>query len=117
MVAIELQEQLGESRRQIVDYYLPRVVANPPDAMLGQLLVRRPAQDDARSWLDAELDRVFPKADSLIQRMQLDVQFKDVTFETLNRPEFLEVIKAAFKRVDWDKAFEEFRAAGEAKSG
>ena len=37
-VADELQGQLGESRKQVIDYYLPRVVENPPDAMLGQLL-------------------------------------------------------------------------------
>ena len=114
-VSLGLQQQLDESRQQIVDHYLPRVVENPPDAMLGQLLRASPTKDDGRSWLDAELDRVFPEADSLIQKMQLDVRFKDVTFETLNRPEFLQVIKAAFTRVDWDKAYEEFRAAGEVR--
>jgi hypothetical protein len=35
----ELQGHLDESRRQIVEYYLPRVVENPPDAMRG---TRRP---------------------------------------------------------------------------
>jgi hypothetical protein len=112
-VADELQGRLDQSRKQIIEYYLPRVVENPPDAMLGQLLREKPTADDGRSWLDAELDGVFPKADSLIQRMQLDVRYKDVTFETLNRPEFLESVKGAFPRVDWDKAYEEFRAAGE----
>jgi hypothetical protein len=113
-VAEELQGQLDQSRRQIIDYYLPRVVENPPDAMLGQLLREKPTEDDGRNWLDAELDRVFPKADSLIQKMQLDVRYKDVTFETLNCPDFLESIKDAFQKVDWDKAYEEFIAAGEA---
>ncbi|MFQ5853717.1 MAG: hypothetical protein ACE5JU_24425, partial [Candidatus Binatia bacterium] len=112
-VASELQGQLDESRKQIVDYYLPRVVESPPDAMLGQLLRNKPTEDDARSWLDSELDRVFPKAESLIQKMQLDVRYKDVTFETLNQPDFLDSIKAAFPKFDWDKTYQEFRAAGE----
>ncbi len=107
----ELQGQLDESRKQVVDYYLPRVVENPPDAMRGQFL--KLSEDDARVWLDDELDRVFPKADALIQKMQLDVHYKDVTFETLNRKDFLDAIKEAFPRVDWDKAYKEFRAAAE----
>jgi hypothetical protein len=45
--------------------------------------------------------------------MQLDVRYKDVTFETLNREDFLDAIKEVFPHVDWDKAYKEFRAAGE----
>ena len=112
-VAEELQGRLDQSRKQIIDYYLPRVIENPPDAMLGQLLRETPTEDDGREWLDAEMDGVFPRAHWLIQKMQLDVRYKDVTFETLNRPDFLESIKDAFPRVDWDKAYEEFIAAGE----
>ena len=62
---------------------------------------------------DGELDRVFPKAEALIQKMQLDVRYKDVTFETLNREDFLDAVKEVFPRIDWDKAYKEFRAAGE----
>ncbi len=112
-VAVVLQKHLDESRKQIVDYYLPRAVATPPDALVGQLLIGKPSEDDARKWLNAELDRVFPSADSLIQEMKLDERFKDVTFETLNRDDFLESVKIAFPKVDWDKAYHEFRAAGE----
>jgi hypothetical protein len=93
--------------------YLPLVVKNPPDALLGQLLRPRPTEDDGRRWLDAELERVFPKTEELIKKMQLDVRYKDVTFETLNREDFLQSVKEAFPSVDWDKAYEEFRAAGE----
>lgn len=112
-VAAGLQQHLDESRKQIVDYYLPRVVETPPDALLGQSLTGKPSEDDAREWLNEELERVFPSAESLIQEMKLDDRFKDVTFETLNRKDFLESVKAAFPKVDWDKAYEEFRAAGE----
>jgi len=112
-VADELQGQLDESRKQIVDYYLPRVQAMPPDAMLGQLLNDKPTEEDSRRWLEAELYRVFPKAEALIQKMQLDVQYKDVTFETLNHEGFLASVKEAFPRVDWDKTYHEFKAAAE----
>ena len=111
----DLQGQLNESRKQIIDYYLPRVIENPPDAMLGQLLRDKPTDEDAQLWLDAELDRVFPKAESLIEKIQIDVRYKDVTFETLNRPDFLQSVKDAFPRVDWNKAYDDFCAAGEAE--
>ncbi len=112
-VAADLQQHLDKSRKEIVDYYLPRVVETPPDALLGQLLSGKPSENEARQWLNAELDRVFPSAESLIQEMKLDERFKDVTFETLNREDFLASVKAAFPNVDWDKAYAEFRAAGE----
>jgi ribosomal protein S15P/S13E len=113
-IAAKLQEHLDKSRRQIVAYYVPRVIATPPDALQGQLLSAKPSKDDARHWLTEELDRVFPSAESLIQDMKLDERFKDVTFETLSREDFLESVKIAFPRLEWDKAYEEFRAAGEA---
>ena len=112
-VKTELQGKLNESRKQIVDYYVPIVLnlKNPPDAMHGQFFEF--GEPQARTWLDHELDRTFPKAEDLIQKIQLDVHYKDVTFETLNRDDFLDAIQRAFQHVDWDKTYSEFRAAGE----
>jgi hypothetical protein len=110
----ELQVQLDGSRKQIVDYFVPSVVASPPDSMRGRYL--KFGEAEAGAWLDDELDQVFPKAEALVQKMQLDVHYKDVTFETLNRQDFLDAIQAAFPRVNWEKAYEEFRAAGEKQS-
>jgi hypothetical protein len=111
-VAEELQQHLDASRKQIVDYYVPRVIQSPPDALLGGL-IGKPTEKDARRWLDDELDRVFPNADSLIQEMRLEVNFKDVTFETLKREDFLVSVKEAFPKVDWDRPYSEFKAASE----
>ena len=107
----ELQVQLDKSRKQVVEYFVPLVVENPPDDMRGRYM--KFGEAEARTWLDDELDPVFPKAEALIQKMQLDVHYKDVTFETLNRPDFLDAIREAFPGIDWEKAYEEFRAAGE----
>jgi hypothetical protein len=112
-VAADLQKHLDESRDQIIAYYLPRVNEAPPDALLGQSLFGKPSEDDALCWLKKELDLVFPCAESLIQEMKLDEHFKDVTFETLNRTDFLESVKTAFPNVNWENAYDEFLAAGE----
>ena len=112
-VAGDLQKHLDTSRDQIVAYYLPRVMGAKPDALLGQSLNGEISEAAARRWLHGELDKVFPNAESLIQEMKLDERYKDVTFETLNRNDFLDSVKEAFPDVDWDKAYSEFRAAGQ----
>ena len=110
-----LQDHLNKSREEIVSYYLPSVIESPPDALRGQLLYADPNEDDVRRWLNRELDKVFPDAGELVQEMKLEERFKDVTFETLNRDDFLDSVKSAFPHVDWEKAYSEFKAAGEAK--
>jgi len=115
-VRSKLQEKLDSSRDEIINYYVPRVVENPPDAFAGQLLTETPTEDDARRWLGLQLDRVFPKAEQLIQKIELEQTYKDVTFETLNKPDFLSLIKVALPGVNWERAYEEYRAAGEKKA-
>lgn len=112
-MADELQNHLDTSRQQIIDHYFQRVIDTPPDALRGQLLSPKPTEQDARRWLNSELDRVFPCAEVLIQSMKLNDRFKDVTFETLNQADFLDSVKLAFPAVNWEKAYAEFRAAGE----
>lgn len=109
----ELQERLDDSKRQIVNYYTPRVSESPPDSLLGSTLHSPPTEDDVKEWLEFELDRVFPDAEDLLEQMQLGVYYRDVTIETLRNEDFLTQVKSAFPRIDWEKAHEEFRAAGE----
>lgn len=115
-VEAQLQSHLDESRSQIVSYYVKRAHANPPDSMRGQLSSPEPTEQDAKAWLIAELDKVFPKAEALVQKMKLHEDYKDVTIETLRAPEFLVAVKKAFPRVNWEKTHEEYLAAGEAKA-
>lgn len=109
-VEAKLQATLDESVAQIVGLYVPAVLATPPDSMRGSYQTIDEAS--ARNWLNFELSRVIPKASALIQRMSLDVRYMDVTFETLNRDDFLESLQAAYPTIAWDGAHEEFRAAG-----
>ena len=48
--------------------------------------------------------------------MKLEVRYKDVTFETLNKSDFLDAVKKAFPYENWDKAHEEFKAAAQNKT-
>ena len=112
----ELQKHLDTSREQIVAYYLPRVMEAKPDAVRGQSLNGEVSEMAAERWLTGQLDRVFPSAESLIQEMKLEERYKDVTFETLNREDLLDSVKAAFPDVDWQKAYSEFKAAGQSEA-
>jgi hypothetical protein len=97
----ELQQHLDDSRKQVVNYYQPIVINNPPDALLGQVSHDTLTEDDVCRWLDTILMREFPSAEELIQKMQLVVRYKDVTFETLNYQDFLESVKSALPNVNW----------------
>ena len=96
----------------LVEHFLPLAVERPPDALLGQLS-GPPTEDQVRAWLDVELDAVFPQAADLAGGMELEVQFRDVTYETLNEEGFREARKKAYPHVDWDRPYEQFQAARE----
>jgi hypothetical protein len=115
-VKAKLQDSLDASRDEIIAYYVPSVVANPPDKFSGQLLTGDPTPEAARRWLRQQLESVIPTADELIKKMELELTYKDVTFETLNKPDFLQSLRKAFPVVNWDKAYNEFQAAGEVSS-
>jgi len=106
-VATELQVQLDKSRKAIVDHYTPLANAQLPDPAVGLF------GGDVEAWLNEELAQVFPLAADLIKKMALELDYKDVTFETLKEKDFLSAVRTAFPTGDWDKAHDEFKAAGE----
>ena len=109
----KIDEQLKNSRAQVVEYYLPTAEKNPPDELIGGSLNRKLDGTTIRKWIETKLAAVFPSAEDVVSRMSLDVSFKDVTFETLNNEEFVDRLKEAYPEIDWDKPYSDFRAMGE----
>ena len=107
----DLESVLQNSKALVVSYYLPIVLENNPDELYG--IFGNPSDEEIKTWLDGTLSRAFPSAEELISNIKLEVNFKDVTFATLNRSDFLASIQAAYPEMDWTKAYDEFRAAGE----
>src|ERR1043165_5309663 len=62
-------EILADSREQLIEYFLPLVERNPPDALLGQITTPEPTKDQIEAWLRDELSRVFPEPSDLIREM------------------------------------------------
>ena len=112
----EIQSHLDASRNQIIEYYHPLAKKNPPEALLARLPHEKPTDEDIKKWIGRRIYNVFPSAESIVHEMKLEVRFKDITYETLNENDFLDSIKKAFPDIDWDKAYKEFKAAGELKS-
>ena len=112
-----LAKHLEKSREQLVEYFLPLVRQSPPDVFLGQITTRKPSDDQIRSWLGFELEKVFPEPQDLVTEMKLDIQFRDVTYETLNEEGFGAKLRDAYPQVNWDKPFDEFDAAKARDSG
>ena len=94
----------------MVEGLLPAVKKSTPPALQAQASGKPPAEV-LRRYLDDELARVFPSAQSLIGEMKLEWVPKGVTYETLSNPEFQGRVRAAFPYENWDKPFREFEAA------
>ena len=109
----KLDEHITKSLDQVVAYYLPIITENPPDRLIGQITPPKPTEDLARAWLKSELKGVFPEAEDLVSGMALNVQFRDVTYETLQQEDFGNALRQAYPHVSWDKPFNEFNAEQE----
>ena len=108
----ELESEINKSLQLVFEHYLPLVTANPPDSLRGAVASgEAPTDDEKRLWLKGELDKVFPGAEKLAEKMQLHAKYMDVTFETLNQDSFFESVKKAYPTIGFDKLYEQFIAA------
>ncbi|PML04917.1 hypothetical protein BCT86_14425 [Vibrio breoganii] len=105
-----LSSTISSSIEDITNYYLPIVLENKPDKLLGSLGVNS-STEDIKKWLFNELESHTPTASSLIKGITLDIKYKDVTYETLKRESFIEEIKKHFPNFNWNSAHSEFVAA------
>lgn len=109
-VVERLEKELTDSRKKLVEGLLPAVKKSTPPALQAQVS-GKPTVEVLRRYLDDQLTRVFPSAQSLIGEMKLELVSKGVTYETLSSQEFQERVRAAFPYENWDKPFREFEAA------
>ena len=108
-VVERLDKELADSRRKLVEGLLPAVRKSQPPALTAQVS-GKPSAEVIRRYLDDELARVFPTAQSLVGEMKLECVLKGVTYETLSNVDFQKRVRAAFPYENWDKPFREFEA-------
>lgn len=111
----KLEKELASSLSQLKRELLPLVIRKPPAELANQCLGDKPSKDEADRWLQYELERTFPKIESILREIELKKTFKDITYSSLNHPTLRTELKRAFPAVPWDKPFEEYEAARASK--
>lgn len=110
-VAENIQAEFDKTKEELIKLHLPNTLKNPPDSLVG--LWGKPSEENVKAWLDDELSKVIPKADSIVSNIKLYESYKDVTYDTLKNKDFIAKIREAYPHIDWDQAHQEFLAAGE----
>lgn len=105
-------KEAEKSKKELVQAFWRAVRASPPDDLLAQIANEKPTMDEAKAYLAAKLDQVFPDVEKLCEGMKVAFVTKDVTWETLNSPNFIDWLAKQFPaNRELKKPFEEFRAA------
>jgi hypothetical protein len=109
---LQLQAAIDKNKATLAGALLPSVIAKPPKRW-RRLLSDYPNPEEVERVLNAELAESFGSAEDLIDEMEVKIIFKGVTYESLNEPGFVTVVR---KELPWLKVLhEEYDAAkGEA---
>jgi len=94
-----LQKHIDTNRDAVVAALLPGVRENPPDHFT-KLHGAKPPEGVLKKMLADEIAAAFGNADAVIQGMKASLVFKDVAYESLVDPKFLEIARRAMPGVD-----------------
>ncbi len=109
----KLRDEFDKCKKELIKILMPGVVKNPPDDLIGSIITSKPTIAQANQYLESVLETVIPSAETFIKDMQLQCDFKDITYEMLKDYEFLESLKKAYPLINWPKPFEEFEVVKE----
>jgi len=98
-VTAQLEAIIQQGRASVCEALLPTLERNPPEACT-KIHSARPSRESLRAWLGAELERCFGNAKELIGDMQVTLVFKDVAYESLVDPKFLDIARRAMPGLD-----------------
>jgi hypothetical protein len=104
----ELQASIDRSRSDLIAALLPGVSRRPPKEWLssdrGKL-----DRDSCRLFIEQDLTRAFGTASQWLSGMEVNLQFKGLTYETLNDKDFIAAAEKAGLEVE--RLHDEFDAA------
>jgi hypothetical protein len=103
-----------KSIEELVKAFWRDIARAPPQDLVDQLGTSKPSTDEAKAYLRYILAAAFPKADEVAESMRIMRVVKDVTWNTLNEPGFIDWLKEQFPlRKDLQEPFELYHAARE----
>ncbi len=103
-----LQKRMDENVQALVEALYPAVKANPPDAY-RKFYGPNPPDSYLRQQLTSDISKAFGRVEDLLQEMKVSLVFKEVAYESLVDPHFIEVARKAMPGQDC--FHEEFDAA------
>ncbi|NCD35388.1 MAG: hypothetical protein EOL87_18530 [Spartobacteria bacterium] len=112
-IKLNIKEHINRSKYIVTEHYIENLLKNPPVELKAFCQSSIPTRERSMDWLDRELTKVFPKVEDICNEIALDLNYKDVTYQTLKDESFLQQIRELYPDVDWDRPFEEYKAAGE----
>lgn len=104
----KLQNEIDHNCNVLFQSLLPAVILNPPQRWRNQIGVH-PSRRTIEVMLESELREAFGTAEKLIQKMEVRVIFKGITYEMLNDPKFITAIRKALPTLQI--THDEFEAA------
>lgn len=107
-VTEQIAEHINAGRTTLTEALLPSVERNPPDEYT-KTLGPSPGKTALRKQLEQDISDAFGTAGALVEQMQVKLIFKDVAYESLVDPKFLEVARKAMPHVKF--LHEEYDAA------
>ncbi len=103
----KLQKAIDKNRTALVNALAPAVIAQTPERW-KKFLPSKPSKEDIRQILDCELTDYFGSAEKNLKNIEVTLIFKGVTYETLNNPNFIKIVK---KKIPILKIYETYEAA------
>lgn len=99
-VKVGLQKHIDSNRDSVAAALLPGVQANPPDHYT-KIHGPKPPESILKTMLSKEIADAFGVADDVIQEMKATLIFKDVAYESLVDPKFIEIARKAMPGVEF----------------
>ena len=96
MIVEHLVEVFEEAKQALIETFLPVVMAKPPPDLVGQIPNGKPTKEQARRYLEIELDKIMPNPEGVVGEIALEQMIKDVTWEMLKDDEFQRKVSAAY---------------------
>jgi hypothetical protein len=84
----------------------------PPKSLLARIVGERPTTEEAKAYLEDEIEKVLPTIEEVCEGMSVSLVIKDVTWETLNNGEFVDWLKQKYKHArELKEPFDSYTAA------
>lgn len=92
-----LNIQIERTKQELIEYFTPIIMANPPEQLLhieNELL----EEQEVQAYIEWHLGREFPTAEQILKRVEFYHVYKDVTLQILQDEQFYRDIEKAYKK-------------------